>query len=123
MTLLSRSQGRGCASTESSVPALDISAVAEEAGEARCGTPASEAVSYGQLSSWQSPGSRQLSIFDDCPLCGKHPVEPVFCGGQMACRSCTGTCTICGQTCIPGDDACNQCLQHLHIAHTVVSAA
>lgn len=44
-------------------------------------------------------------------MCGKEPVEPVRVDGQMACRSCTGSCLVCGDPCVHGDEACRECLQ------------
>jgi hypothetical protein len=29
------------------------------------------------------------------------------------CRACTSACTICGSACVPGDDACTECVRHL----------
>jgi len=68
------------------------------------------------------PGSWKASIFDDCPMCGKQPLEPVRVDGQLACRACTGACTICGGACIPGDEACSECSSHLEVTFEAVPA-
>lgn len=54
---------------------------------------------------------RRSSIFDPCPMCGMQPVEPVRVDGELACRSCTMACTVCGAPSVPGDDACTECLR------------
>lgn len=102
-----QSQGRGLASPESSAPALNIQ------------SPLAACTSSGRRPDWSAPApdpapARQhASIFDDCPMCGKLPVEPVHVAGQLACRGCTGVCSICERACIPGDDACDECIRHL----------
>ena len=113
MTLLGQSQGKGCALTESGVPALKVHTPVLNCGDTRAARGQADAARYGGPDSWPLAGGRVPSIFDDCPLCGKPPIEPVFCDGQMACRTCTGACTICGAACIPGDDACGECALHL----------
>jgi hypothetical protein len=42
--------------------------------------------------------------------------------GQMACRSCTGACIICGSPCIHGDEACSECVTIFAIQPWVVPA-
>ena len=55
------------------------------------------------------------TLFDDCPLCGKAPIEPVRVEGQLVCRGCTGACVVCSAACIPGDDACGECVRCLRV--------
>jgi hypothetical protein len=107
MTLLGQSQGRGCASTDASVPALIVhSSVLTCTNQVRSGSAAAVA---GQ----SIVGNWKASIFDDCPMCGKPPVEPVRVDGQLACQACTSACIICGSACVPGDDACTECVRHV----------
>ena len=109
MTLLGQSQGRGYASAESSVPALNVrSSVLTCTNPVRSGT-SSSGTSHRCSDSWKA------SLFDDCPMCGKAPVEPVRVEGRLACRACTSACTICGAACVPGDDACRECIRHLSL--------
>jgi hypothetical protein len=109
MTLLGQSQGRGYASTEARVPALNVhSSLLTCTNQVRSGSAAS-AVHHPAIGSWKA------SIFDDCPMCGTAPVEPVRVEGQLACRKCTSACTICGSACVPGDDACTECVRHLNL--------
>jgi hypothetical protein len=54
------------------------------------------------------------SIFGTCPCCGRVPGEPVFLDGRLACRECISTCNLCRAACLPGDEACSECLRHLH---------
>ena len=116
MTLLGQSQGRGYASTEARVPALSVrSSVLTCTNPVRSAAPAADAADLG-LGSWKP------SIFDDCPMCGKAPVEPVRVDGQLACRSCTSACTICGSACVPGDDACSECVRHLSLDREAIPA-
>lgn len=114
--MLGQSQGRGYASAEARVPALYVrpsvltctNTVRSGAAAAGGGRPA--------------PGSWKASIFDDCPMCGKAPVEPVRVDGQLACRACTSACTICGSACVPGDDACTECVRHLSLEREAIPA-
>lgn len=101
--MLGQSQGRGLASTESSVPALKV-----RSAMLNCTNPVRGAGGQS-VAALLAPDSWAASIFDDCPMCGKQPLEPVRVDGQLACRSCTGACTICGDACVPGDEACNEC--------------
>jgi hypothetical protein len=104
--LLSRSQGSGLPTTDASVSTrkacslllncADLSAGAASAAQDKVATPVS----------WSS-------IFDLCPLCGEAPLETVRVDGQMACRSCTSSCTICSSPSVPGEEACTECLNHL----------
>jgi hypothetical protein len=55
-------------------------------------------------------------------MCGKPPVEPVRVDGQMACRSCTGACLVCGAACVAGDDACTECVRVFGLDEWAVSA-
>ena len=103
--MLGQSQGRGYASTDARVPALNVRSSVlscinpvRSAGVARDAEP-SEGFSW------------KASIFDDCPMCGQQPVEPVRVEGQLVCRGCTSACTICGSACVPGDDACIECVR------------
>lgn len=105
--MLGQSQGRGCASTDARVPALIVhSSVLTCTNQVRSGSAAA-------VSGRSTVGSWEASIFDDCPMCAKPPVEPVRVDGQLACRACTSACTICGAACVPGDDACTECLRHV----------
>ncbi len=107
MTLLGQSQGRGYASSEARVPALNVqSSILTCTNNVRSGAAAAGGA-RAALGSWKP------SIFDDCPMCGKAPVEPVRVEGQLACRTCTSACTICGSACVPGEDACTECVRHL----------
>ena len=109
-----QSQGRGYASTESSVPALNVhSSLLTCTNTARGGAAAVQG-------SPLAPGSWTPPIFDQCPLCGKVPVEPVRVDGQLACWACTSACTICGSACVPGEDACSECVRHLGLQRAVV---
>lgn len=103
MTLPSRSQGRGYPITESRVAARNRGIAALTCDNAsRHGAAATRAIPA-------APACWSPSLFDDCPLCGKSPIEPVRVEGQLACRGCTGACVVCGAACIPGDDACGEC--------------
>lgn len=116
MTLLGQSQGRGYASTDARGPALNV-----RSSVLTCTNPVRSAAAAATVAH-QPAGSWKASIFDDCPLCGKAPVEPVRVEGQLACRSCTSACTICGSACVPGDDACTECVRHLTLDREAVPA-
>lgn len=103
--MLGQSQGRGLASTESSVLALKVRSTV-----LTCTNPVRSA-GGPSTASLPAPDSWKASIFDDCPMCGKQPLEPVRVDGQLACRTCTGACTICGDACVPGDEACSECIR------------
>ena len=114
--MLGQSQGRGYASTEARVPALSVrSSVLTCTNKVRSGSAAAVA---GQA----TVGSWKASIFDDCPMCAKSPVEPVRVDGQLACRACTSACIICGSACVPGDDACTECVRHLGLDREAIPA-
>ena len=105
--MLGQTQGRGCASTEARLPALSVrSSVLTCTGAVRCEPTVGQGADRG-------PDSWRPSLFDDCPMCAKAPVEPVRVEGVWACRGCTGSCTICGSACFPGDEACAECERHL----------
>lgn len=105
--MLGQSQGRGCASTDASDPTLMVhSSVLTCTNQVRSGSAAAVA-GPSAVDNWKA------SIFDDCPMCAKPPVEPVRVDGQLACRACTSACTICGSACVPGDDACTECVRHV----------
>lgn len=105
--MLGQSQGRGYASSEARVPALNVqSSILTCTNTVRSGSSAAAGTRSAR-------GSWHASIFDDCPMCGKAPVEPVRVEGLLACRSCTSACTICGSACVPGEDACTECVRHL----------
>lgn len=70
----------------------------------------------GPVAAGSTRSVRFASIFNSCPMCDKPPREPVRIEGQFACRGCTGSCSICGSSCIPGDDTCTQCLHTLRAA-------
>ena len=107
--MLSQSQGRGYASTEARVPALIVhSSVLTCTNQVRSGS-VTAVVDRSAVGNWKA------SIFDDCPMCAKPPVEPVRVEGQLACRACTSACTICGSACVPGDDACTECVRLLSL--------
>lgn len=63
-----------------------------------------------------------LAALWECPLCGCPPVEPVRVDGQCVCRSCADTCSVCGRACVPGDDACGECIRQLAAAGEAVPA-
>lgn len=113
--LLGQYQGRGLPPTESSVLAPTLgSTVLSCANSVRSGR--------GAPSNASPVSGRRSSIFDDCPLCGRQPVEPVRVDGQLACAGCTSACTVCGSPAVPGDDACGVCLRHIDPALLVVPA-
>jgi hypothetical protein len=114
--LLGQSQGRGLASPESRVPTLRIRSTA-----LTCANTVRSPGGGADLA-LTAPDSWKASIFDDCPLCGHQPLEPVRVDGQLACRTCTGACTICGSACVPGDEACSECILHLDTATLAVPA-
>ena len=117
MTLLGQSQGRGYASAEARVPALNVRFIGADLHQP--GPQRHQLV-------WHQPvdcsDSWKASIFDDCPMCGKAPVEPVRVDGQLACRACTSACIICGSACVPGDDACTECVRHLSLDREAIPA-
>lgn len=106
VTLLGPFQGSGLSAPESSVPAPRVrsSALTCVNSPRRGNRPPASAVSGTR--SW-------VSIFEDCPMCERPPVEPVRVEGRLICRSCTGTCTICSSACVAGDDACRECIMLL----------
>jgi hypothetical protein len=114
--LLGQSQGRGYASTDARVPALNL-----RSSVLNCTNPVRSA-GAGGINTTSAVSSWKASIFDDCPMCGKAPVEPVRVEGQLACRGCTSACTICGSACVPGDDACTECVRHLAMDREAVPA-
>lgn len=77
----------------------------------------SRSVIFGSSALAESPDvlAPVTSIFSRCPCCDNEPVEPVFLDGSFVCRTCSATCALCGHSCLPGDDACTECLQHLHL--------
>lgn len=97
------SQGRGCAVAAASTLTLNVDSPRE--------------ASVTEIRA-RRPGGTP-SIFDDCPLCGQPPVEPVRFEGQMSCRGCTGSCSACGSACVPGDELCHECGLHLHLPEAV----
>lgn len=109
----SHQQGKGLPLAEASKSALFVRSSA-----VLC---ANSVRSHGLSSVVVVGGSRRSSIFDSCPMCGVQPVEPVRVDGQLACRSCTTACTICGSPSVPGDDACTECMRLLDGALQVVS--
>lgn len=110
--MLGQSQGRGCASSESRFPALNVhtAPLACVAADRRGG---------GGAAAEPRRASSCTSLFDACPMCAKDPVEPIRIEGQWACRSCTAGCSICGSPCVPGDDACSECVRHLNAAEAI----
>lgn len=115
VTLLGQYQGRGLPPTESSIPAPKLrSALLSCSNSVRSALVAPVSGASVRVS--------RTSIFDDCPLCGGQPVEPVRVDGQLACRSCTSACTVCGSPSVPGDDACSECVRHIDPALVVVLA-
>ena len=112
--MLGQSQGRGYASTDARVPALDVrSSVLTCTNSVRSAGVTRDA-DASEGFSWKA------SIFDDCPMCGQQPVEPVRVEGQLACHSCTSACTICGSACVPGDDACIECVRLASVERVAV---
>lgn len=114
--MLGQSQGRGYASTDASVPALNL-----DSSVLTCTNTAADGAGAGP-NALLAPGSWHSSIFDECPMCGKAPLEPVRVDGQLACRACTSACTICGWPCVFGDDACSECIRHLSLQRQAVPA-
>lgn len=114
--MLGQSQGRGYASTESSVPALNVHSTV-----LTCTNPVRSGAGQPSISDSAAVSSKR-SLLADCPMCGKQPVEPVRVEGQMACQACTGACIICGSACIPGDEACGECCRIFGIQPWVVPA-
>jgi hypothetical protein len=106
MTLLSRSQGSGLPTTDASVSTRKACSPLRN-----CADLSANAVSAAQ-DNVATPVSWSL-ILDLCPLCGEAPLETVRVDGQMACRSCTSSCTICSSPSVPGEEACTECLNHL----------
>ncbi|AGB27227.1 hypothetical protein Mycsm_07131 (plasmid) [Mycobacterium sp. JS623] len=117
MTLLGQSQGRGYASTDARVPALNV-----RSSHLTCTNPVRAAGITASADHFASDSWKTASIFDDCPMCGQQPVEPVRVEGQLACRSCTSACTICGSACVPGDDACIECVRLFSVERAAVPA-
>lgn len=97
------SQGRGCAAAEATALTLKVDSSRE--------------ASVTEIHARRSGGTS--SIFDDCPLCGQPPIEPVRFEGQMSCRACTGSCSACSSACVPGDELCHECGLHLHLQESV----
>lgn len=116
MTLLGQSQGRGYASPDARVPALNVRPSVLTCTNPVRGAAVPAGVADQPVDSWKP------SIFDDCPMCGKAPVEPVRVEGQLACRSCTSACSICGSACVPGDDVCAECVRHLNLDREAIPA-
>lgn len=111
MTLLSQSQGRGYPSAESSLSALNARSTVLTCTN----TPLGAAVTAPRSDAGCPP-----AVFADCPLCGREPLEPVRVEGQWACRSCTGACLLCSGPCVPGDEACDECVRHLGLDRQAV---
>lgn len=123
MTLHGRSQGRGYALAEASVAALEYQIPVVTSADQPGGRGVGGVTGLGGTDSWQGPPEAApvaaASLFDDCPLCGHTPREPVFLAGQMSCRGCTGSCSICSDVCLPGDEACDECLRMLYLQAVV----
>lgn len=100
---------RGCPLTEARLAGRRCEIVVSAGGDAAARNDAVKAAVTPSVECW-SP-----SLFNDCPLCGKVPIEPVRVEGQLACRGCTGACVVCGAACIPGDDACSECVRSLRV--------
>lgn len=114
MTLLSQSQGRGYPSAESSLSALNVRSAVLTCTNTGLDVAAAAVTASLGLS---QPAS---AVFADCPLCGKEPIEPVRVEGQWACRSCTSACLLCSGPCVPGDEACDECIRHLGLDRQAV---
>lgn len=100
----SPSQGRGYASTESTVSSPDFQT--PTATCANAGLDARSSVNELQI----EPVSYTAAFRSvNCPMCDCDPVDPVRCEGQMACRSCTSSCVICTAACPSGDETCGMC--------------
>lgn len=69
-----------------------------------------------------SAGSSRMSMLMECPMCEQAPVDPTRVDGQLVCRSCAEACVICGSACIPGDQACGECVRHLAVSCEAVPA-
>ncbi len=116
-----RSQGRGYALTESSVPALNVQLPALSCGNAVRGQGdafnegGGDSVCWSLASAWPASAlGAPMSILDACPLCGEPPCEPVYLDGGLACRGCASACGVCGDACLPGEDVCAECARHIH---------
>lgn len=114
MTLLSQSQGRGYPSAESSLSALNVRSAVLTCTNTGLHVAAAAVTASLGLS---QPAS---AVFADCPLCSKEPIEPVRVEGQWACRSCTSACLLCSGPCVPGDEACDECIRHLGLDRQAV---
>lgn len=103
MTLPSRSQGSGYAPPKSRVQPRNAPAFARSscAGNSVAVTDAHRGT------------GRAVVAVGDCPMCGKAPLEPVRLEGQFVCHGCVSSCIVCGDPCIPGDDACGACIRGL----------
>lgn len=114
MTLLSQSQGRGYPSAESSLSALNA-----RSAVLTC-TDAPLIAAAAAVTAPRSRAGHPSAVFADCPLCGREPLEPVRVEGQWACRSCTSACLLCSGPCVPGDEACDECVRHLGLDRQAV---
>ena len=114
--MLSPSQERGYASAESRLPALIVHSSVLTCTNPVTSGPRAAATRRLAADSWKA------SIFDNCPMCDKAPLEPVRIDGQLACRTCTSACTVCGSACVPGDDACSECVRHLGLDWEAIPA-
>lgn len=114
MTLLSQSQGRGYPPAESSLSALHARSTV-----LTC-TNTGDGVASAALAAPRRRVAHASAVFADCPLCGKEPLEPVRVEGQWACRGCTSACLVCSWPCVPGDEACGECIRHLGLDRQAV---
>lgn len=112
--MLGHLQVKGLSTAESSVGTRNV----RVADHSRSAAPRGSLVAAESTA--ESPIGSRPSIFDDCPLCGKQPVEPVRVDSQVTCRTCAGGCAICGAACLPGDDACVECVRGLDFALAAV---
>lgn len=114
--MLGHIQGRGLSVAESSVTPQKV-----PSASLNCADFASDAVPATNAAVI-SLANRSTSKLDECPMCGKPPVEPVRVEGVFACRGCTGGCMICGAACIHGDEVCGDCTRAFDINPWVVPA-
>ena len=111
----SRSQGKAYPFTGSSVPALKLHTPVLNCVNTVAHRRGAPAASHGRQDC-----QRPAAVWDQCPLCGQPPLEPVRCDGQVVCRGCVATCEICSGACIPGDTVCTDCARHISPAGQAV---
>lgn len=109
-------QGRGLSVTESSATSRKVASASLNCVDSTHGT---EHVTADIVA---SPVIRWSSKLNECPMCGRPPVEPIRVEGVFACRACTGGCNICGSSCIHGDEVCGECVRVFGVGPWAVPA-